>query len=155
MLPLKPLHGVLPIELEGTAHLLVSNANDGSQPELYWIGKLERSGPSARLVRELNAKLHAMPTTIHTYPELNPMTLKLSSKCESTKKDDTDWDWTCAYLVAFAIEAGAFKNLKRCALKECSKYFIGDPRSKWCSDNCGSKYRVRKKRRKDSQRGIL
>lgn len=152
---MKPLHGAALSELETAAHLLVSNANDGSQPELYWIRKLERSGPSARLVRELNAKLRAMPTTIHTFPELDPRTLKLSAKYDSTRKGESEWDWTCAYLVAFAIEAGTFKNLKRCALKECSKYFIGDPRAKWCSANCGSKYRVRKKRKIDSQRGML
>lgn len=152
---MKPLHGTTAPEIQMAAHLLVTYANDGSQPELYWIRRLERFGPSAGLVRELNAKLHAMPTSIHTFPELDPTTLKVSTKYDSTRGDEVDRDWKRAYIVACVIEAGTFTNLKRCALKECSKYFIGDPRAKWCSANCGSKYRVRKKRRKDSQRGML
>ena len=57
-----------------------------------------------------------------------------------------------AYGVAHLLASGAFVGLKRCRLEECQKYFIGKSNRIWCSDSCGSHYRVykmRKKNRKD------
>lgn len=53
------------------------------------------------------------------------------------------------------ISAGLSDRLKRCSLNECRRFFFGDPRKKWCSDNCGSKVRVRNKRKKDKERQML
>lgn len=53
------------------------------------------------------------------------------------------------------ITAGLSGRIKRCARKGCKKFFFGDPRKKWCSDNCGSLIRVRKKRKLDKQRQML
>jgi hypothetical protein len=40
-------------------------------------------------------------------------------------------------------------NLKKCELNDCKNFYLGRPDSKWCSKTCGSKSRVRKKRRND------
>ena len=37
--------------------------------------------------------------------------------------------------------AGIVDRIRQC--QECGKYFVGDPRSKWCSKNCGSRNRQR------------
>ena len=46
---------------------------------------------------------------------------------------------------------GYLERIHRCQLEDCDRYFVGDPRSKWCSERCGSKSRVRRKRKKDRQ----
>jgi hypothetical protein len=45
--------------------------------------------------------------------------------------------------------SGALARLKIC--KECGRLFTGPPQAKWCSKTCGSKFRVRHKRRRDAQ----
>jgi hypothetical protein len=59
-----------------------------------------------------------------------------------------------AYCMAHLLEIGAFKGLKRCAMKNCQKFFIGPPNKTWCSKKCGSLHRVRQKRRKNKANGI-
>ena len=48
------------------------------------------------------------------------------------------------------ITSGKLNRIKRCQLTGCESIFEGPPQAKWCSKTCGSKYRVRKKRRRDS-----
>lgn len=62
-----------------------------------------------------------------------------------------DPELAIAYSMAHLLASGAFEGLKRCGLKDCQKYFIGRPNTKWCSKTCGSFYRVRQKRKKDKK----
>jgi predicted RNA-binding Zn ribbon-like protein len=48
------------------------------------------------------------------------------------------------------LVSGELKRLKRCQMEECEKFFLGPPQAKWCSTTCGSKYRVRAKRKRES-----
>ncbi|UJF20267.1 CGNR zinc finger domain-containing protein (plasmid) [Vibrio sp. SS-MA-C1-2] len=48
------------------------------------------------------------------------------------------------------LELNALDKVKICQLDNCQKLFIGRPQGKWCSDSCGSKNRVRVKRKRDS-----
>ncbi len=50
------------------------------------------------------------------------------------------------------LTSGQLKRLKRCQLDGCEKFFLGPPQARWCSKSCGSKFRVREKRRRDSLR---
>ena len=58
-----------------------------------------------------------------------------------------------AYFIFSNILAmGGLKNLRRCNVNDCQKFFIGPKNKKSCSTTCGSKYRVRKKRKRDRER---
>jgi predicted RNA-binding Zn ribbon-like protein len=48
------------------------------------------------------------------------------------------------------LTSGMLKRVKRCQMDDCEKLFVGPPQAKWCSKTCGSKYRVRKKRKRDA-----
>lgn len=48
------------------------------------------------------------------------------------------------------LAIGGLKMVKRCQLPDCGHYFLGHTNAKWCSKACGSKYRVRRKRKRDS-----
>ncbi len=52
------------------------------------------------------------------------------------------------YAFAHQLTIGGLEGLKRCQLPDCENFFIGRPNAKWCSKSCGSKYRVRKKRKR-------
>ncbi len=54
-----------------------------------------------------------------------------------------------AHAFAHLLTNGGLKGLKRCAMPDCEKHFIGRPNAKWCSKSCGSKHRVRMKRKRD------
>jgi hypothetical protein len=55
-----------------------------------------------------------------------------------------------AIFFSHLLSIGALENVKRCQMDECRRFFVGPPNRKWCSDSCGSKYRVRRKRKRDS-----
>lgn len=48
------------------------------------------------------------------------------------------------------LTSGMLKRVKQCQMEGCGKLFVAPPQAKWCSKSCGSKYRVRKKRKRDS-----
>lgn len=54
-----------------------------------------------------------------------------------------------AYNIANQIVIGGFEKLKRCQLRACNRFFLGPRNAKWCSEACGSLYRVRQKRKRD------
>lgn len=58
-------------------------------------------------------------------------------------------DLKTTYIVSHLLAQGEFKNLRRCKLKDCGKFFVGPPNRTWCSKGCGSLFRIRKKRKKD------
>lgn len=43
---------------------------------------------------------------------------------------------------------GGLDRLKRCQISDCQKFYIGRQNQRWCSDTCGSRSRVREKRKK-------
>jgi hypothetical protein len=49
------------------------------------------------------------------------------------------------------LTSGMLRRVKQCQMEGCEKLFVGRPQAKWCSKTCGSKHRVRKKRRRDSE----
>ena len=54
-----------------------------------------------------------------------------------------------AHAFAHLLTSGGLNGVKRCAMPDCEKFFIGRPNAKWCSKSCGSKHRVRRKRKRD------
>lgn len=56
-----------------------------------------------------------------------------------------------AIFFSHLLSIGALENVKRCQMNDCRRFYVGPPNRKWCSDSCGSKYRVRKKRKRDSE----
>lgn len=53
-----------------------------------------------------------------------------------------------AYMFSNVTSLGGLENLKRCQSNDCRKFFLGRINAKWCADTCGSKYRVKKMRKK-------
>lgn len=54
-----------------------------------------------------------------------------------------------AFTFSNHLALGSLDGLKRCEQSECQNYYIGRSDSKWCSKSCGSKHRVRLKRKRD------
>ena len=79
----------------------------------------------------------------------------------------SDWvrgaedEWNAIYIaiwahsVAYFVADGVMENLRLCMRPECKKFFIGGPRAKWCSSNCGGIVRTKRKRKLDKERQVL
>jgi hypothetical protein len=151
--PLQQQYGIMEKKpLHSECAMVLKAANAGDERFLAWLRRVERHGVTHGLAEDINKKLlgFQMPACF----VFNTETGKLEPgffPFDLPKNDEV----MIAFSVAVALADGALDTLKRCALKECSKYFVGDPRAKWCSETCGSKYRVRNKRKKDKQRQML
>lgn len=52
-----------------------------------------------------------------------------------------------AYMFSNVTSLGGLEGLKRCQSNDCLKFFKGRTNAKWCSNTCGSKFRVKKMRK--------
>lgn len=53
-----------------------------------------------------------------------------------------------------ALNSGEIKKVKQCSNKKCNLFFIGRKNQKWCTDRCGSKFRMIEKRKRDFKKKI-
>lgn len=66
-------------------------------------------------------------------------------------------------ILIYVINANKADQIRRCKAEtvaldkpaHCENYYFGAANKQWCSDRCGSRVRVRAKRKKDKVRGIL
>lgn len=66
-------------------------------------------------------------------------------------EDFSDPNTVAAYAFSAQLTVDGFVRLKYYEMRDCHKFFIGRPNTKWCSKACGSKYRVTEKRKRDRQ----
>lgn len=139
-------------DVEALARTFLAEANAGSEPEQTWVKRIERYGVTDRLLADLNSDLWYFRGAAEL--RLDPDTRELTWAISIPPDLSVDRDMLVALEVGHFLASGIFDKLKRCKLAECRKYFIGKTdRADWCSNTCGSKYRVRKKRKLDKARG--
>lgn len=112
-----------------------------------WFEIFVNDGITEKAIKHLNARIqhvrfyHVLQYSKNGLPHWRYIA--------DSKSMTSDPELQSAYGITHLLAIGALKNLKRCALKDCRKFFIGRPNVKWCSKSCGSLFRVRKKRKKE------
>jgi len=136
---------VMTTPIADVAEMLVRQANLPDRRAVKWLKPLIDKGPTEEFLRELE----------RTAAHLELQTRVILTRTTEGKPKKFELSQTALYgardrLLAMAtirILMDQYVNrLHQCQLDDCNTYFVGDPRSKWCSKNCGSKFRVRKKR---------
>lgn len=132
---------------------ILEAANQGDEYTLAWIQRIARYGVTAQLAQDLNKKLEKfqMSASFHFDAKLK----RLEPRFWFPQGITEDREAQIALEIVSLLGEKRLDGLKRCSLTECRKYYVGGPRAKWCSENCGSKYRVRKKRKLDRERQML
>lgn len=118
-----------------------------------WFEKIVQRGINIELVKELNPSLSHLEfrrqlmladnKELYWREVADGKILELHPRLKTT------------YIISHLLAIGALKGLKRCKMTDCRKFFIGPPNKLWCSTSCGSKHRVRKKRKQDIKSGTL
>ncbi len=120
--------------------------------KLYdWICRYIDEGVTEELCNDLNNNLVPMGFSKYVVtPDFFPPE-DGSAHCLYVADFDKDYTYETHAANEFSklITTGKLDRLKRCQLPECNNIFLGPPQAKWCSKSCGSKYRVRKKRKRD------
>ena len=128
-------------------------ANQGDEYALAWIQRIARYGVTEKLAQDLNKKLEKFQMTACYGFDANSQSLEPRFWFPDGITEDREAQ--IAFVIASSLGERRLDGLKRCSLSECRKYYVGGPRAKWCSDNCGSKHRIRKKRKRDRERQML
>lgn len=113
-----------------------------------WLEDLLEKGASKELLNLLNGIIGNV-SYIHVL-KYSPNGLPTWRRIANADKIQSHHIST-AYGVAHLLAIGALKNLKRCKRESCRRFFLGRPNAKWCSEKCGSHFRVHKKRKRDKQ----
>jgi hypothetical protein len=146
-----PLHHRLGFmcSVEDVAETLVEQANEGDEQARRWLDPLIAKGPTAKLIWEIHdiAKDVVIPMHLGIRGSRSRPKLVLGYGALM----DTPEPALYALAVGRMIETGFADRFHRCGVPDCQRYFVGDPRSRWCSTTCGSKARVRAKRKRDRQ----
>ena len=117
-----------------------------------WMSRYLKEGITDDFLNDLNAALHEIRYSKYILPlDLLPSETGFPQNAYVAKYDKIPKpEAYAADDFSKLLSSGKLKRLKRCQMKGCEKFFLGPPQSRWCSKTCGSKYRVRKKRKKDS-----
>lgn len=117
-----------------------------------WMTRFLEEGITDELLDDLNKNLHKVKYSKYIVPiDLLPpgadypqeRFIADKSKIPNTKE-------LAANHFSMLLTSGALKKLKICELPDCENFFVGPPQARWCSKSCGSKFRVRKKRKRES-----
>ena len=109
-------------------------------------------GVTDDLLNDLNAAIHEIRYSKHIFPlDLLPSEIGFPQNGYVAKYDRTPSpEVIAADDFSKLLTSGALKRLKLCHLDGCEKFFLAPPQAKWCSKACGSKSRVREKRKRDA-----
>lgn len=115
-----------------------------------WMARFVDKGFTSQMLKDLRKEL----SDVRFFHILNPA---IPSRGEplphwefvADMEDMSDPEVTAAYAFSHQLTLDGFVGLKRCGLSNCKRFFIGRPDAKWCSNACGSRYRVGQKRKRD------
>lgn len=112
-----------------------------------WLEKFVESGVTEEIIKDLNKRIswveykRALMHSKNGHPYWREV---------ADARSLSHPDLKVTYIVSHLLAIGALEGLKRCKLNDCGKFFIGPVNRKWCSKSCGSLYRVRLQRKKQS-----
>jgi len=117
-----------------------------------WMNRYLKEGVTDDFLNDLNAALHEIRYSKYIFPlDLLPSKIGFPQNGYIAKYDKTPSpEAYAADDFSKLLTSGTLTRLKLCQMKGCEKFFLGPPQAKWCSKTCGSKFRVRKKRKEDS-----
>lgn len=109
-----------------------------------WFEKFVNTGVTEEVVRDLNKRIsHIQYRRALMHSKKGPYWREVADANSLNHPD-----LKTAYMISHLLAIGALKDLKRCSLKDCKKFFVGPSNRLWCSKSCGSLHRVRKMRKK-------
>ena len=112
----------------------------------YWFEQIIANGVTEELVGALNGEqMVTRYQHILVLEEDGSVTWRYVADFGTGRAPET----RASYIVSHLLECGALDSLKRCHSEDCENLFAGRPNTKWCSKACGSRQRMRSKRRRD------
>jgi len=116
-----------------------------------WMSRYLKEGITDDFLNDLNAALHDIRYLKYIFPlDLLPSESGFPRNGYIAKYDKIPKpEAYAADDFSKLLTSGKLKRLKRCQIEGCENFFIGPPQARWCSKACGSKYRVREKRKRD------
>ena len=144
--------------VEAANSALETKATDGSpqnrvlQNLRLWMTRYLKEGVTDDLLNDLNAALHEIRYSKYIFPlDLLPSGIGFPQNGYVAKYDSPPSpEAYAADDFSKLLTSGALARLKLCQLDGCNRFFLGPPQAKWCSKTCGSKFRVRQKRKRES-----
>ena len=117
-----------------------------------WMNRYLKEGITDNLLNDLNAALHEIRYSKYILPlDLLPSETGLPQNAYVAKYDKVPKpEAIAADDFSKLLTSGELKRLKHCQMEDCENLFLGPPQARWCSKSCGSKFRVREKRKRDS-----
>lgn len=117
-----------------------------------WICRYIEEGATEVFLNELNTDLHPMQYYNYVMPAdfYSPEGEEPQSIYVANLNSNYTYKTFAAKEFSRLITYGKLNRIKRCQMPGCENIFLGPPQAKWCSKTCGSKYRVRNKRKRDS-----
>ena len=113
---------------------------------LRWLERIAIKEPIVQLTDDLNERIrgirfiHLINPDEHGQPRWEHI---------AVIEPGTPTEIKAAHAVSLFLASGGLKKLRRCKADGCQMFFLGPANRKWCSDNCGSRERGRRKRIED------
>jgi len=139
-------------------HLIKKQVNTSSdeyivyQKLFEWMSRYLKEGITDEFLNDLNDAIHKIRYSKYILPlDLLPSENGFPQNAYIAKYDKIpNPEAYAADDFSKLLTSGELKRLKHCQMEGCGNFFLGPPQARWCSKACGSKFRVREKRKRDS-----
>lgn len=141
------------------AEEIVEAVNDSSEGEpvlanlRMWLFRYLEEGTTDDFLNDLNSILSTVKYRKYVLPsDINPSDSSFPNNGYVALLDGRlDPEAYAADDFSKLLTSGQLQRLRLCQLNGCGKFFLGPPQAKWCSKLCGSKNRVKEKRKRDAK----
>lgn len=112
----------------------------------WWLERIVNNEPIGELTAELNERIRGIRfiRLINHDEHGEPKWENIAVMAPGTPTDIK-----AAHAVSLFVVSGYLKKLRRCQADGCELLFLGPANRKWCSENCGSRMRGRRLRKKN------
>ena len=140
---------------------VIDAANSGTQPLRLMLEMCLNDKSGAEASEFLNRYIDLSMISLRPRLDSETLSLKLniydveSSLGMFEVREAMNPEGLHSLCVAVLLSSQKLENLQRCHAPDCDNLYSGPPQKKWCSDKCGTRMRLRKKRKSDKERQML
>lgn len=138
------------LEPRKAANRLLEDAENGNGNAKKYVNAFVTTGVTETLIKRIDSKLRKIDFAAQLRRTQGALTFEW--RVGAPEPGQLAGEVYYALLALLAISYGEARRFKEC--EYCKKRFLGNAKAKYCSNNCGSQIRVRRKRAKDKKRKL-
>ena len=139
------------LEPRKAAKILLKHAGEGDRTAMRYVRAFVANGVTESLIHRIDSKVRhiELPAQLRRTQGALSFEWRIGTPKPGQLTDEIYF----ALLALLAISSGEAARFKECRF--CKTWFLGNAKARYCSDKCGSRIRIERKRKRDRERQMI